>query len=158
MKPKAGTPEYQRARRAAKLEETRAYHRAYYAKNKEKFWLSPEQRAAANRRRAARRRVDPAFRLAGALRRRLGKFVRGEKGAVSAVRHLGCSVADLRVWLEIQWKTGMSWDNYGAWHVDHIRPLASFDLTDPEQARAAVHFSNLQPLWAAENISKGAKV
>jgi HNH endonuclease. len=53
----------------------------------------------------------------------------------------------------------MSWDNYGrdGWHIDHIRPCASFDLTDPEQQRQCFHYTNLQPLWAADNIRKGAK-
>lgn len=52
----------------------------------------------------------------------------------------------------------MSFENYGEWHIDHIRPLASFDLRDPDQVKAACHFSNLQPLWAAENIRKGARI
>jgi hypothetical protein len=48
----------------------------------------------------------------------------------------------------------MSWQNYGEWHIDHVRPLASFDLSDPAQQRAAFHFSNTQPLWAKENLAK----
>jgi hypothetical protein len=48
----------------------------------------------------------------------------------------------------------MNWDNYGAWHIDHIRPCASFDLTDPEQQKQCFHYTNLQPLWAADNIRK----
>ena len=57
----------------------------------------------------------------------------------------------------------MSWDNYGApqgqrgWHIDHIKPLAAFDLTDPEQCKQACHYTNLQPLWADENMRKGAR-
>jgi hypothetical protein len=54
---------------------------------------------------------------------------------------------------------GMHWGNHGlyGWQIDHIRPLASFDLTDPEQQKLAVHYTNLQPLWAFDNMSKGAK-
>jgi hypothetical protein len=53
----------------------------------------------------------------------------------------------------------MTWENYGpVWHVDHIRPCASFDLTDPAQQRECFHFSNLQPLFAAENLAKGDKI
>lgn len=71
---------------------------------------------------------------------------------------IGCSPVELRAHLEGQFKPGMSWENYGAWHVDHRRPLASFDLTDPEQRRQACHYTNLQPLWAADNLSKGCRL
>ncbi len=70
---------------------------------------------------------------------------------------VGCTVAELKTHLESQFKPGMSWDNRSEWHVDHIRPLASFDLTDPAQFKQAWHYSNLQPLWEAENLSKGCK-
>ena len=71
---------------------------------------------------------------------------------------LGCSLSDFRAHLEAQFLPGMSWDNWAldGWHVDHIRPCASFDLTDPEQQRQCFHFTNLQPLWAEDNIRKGA--
>lgn len=73
---------------------------------------------------------------------------------------LGCSSQQLREHLERQFLPGMTWDNYGkhGWHVDHVRPCASFDLTDPEQQHQCFHYTNLQPLWAADNIRKGAKV
>jgi hypothetical protein len=52
----------------------------------------------------------------------------------------------------------MTWDNYGpVWHVDHKRPCASFDFSDPVQQRLCWHWTNLQPLFAAENLSKGDK-
>ena len=59
------------------------------------------------------------------------------------------------VWLEARFTPGMTWDNYGEWHIDHVRPLASFDLTDVEQCKAACHYSNLQPLRARDNMAKG---
>jgi len=54
----------------------------------------------------------------------------------------------------------MAWNNYGVWgwHIDHIRPISSFDLLDPEQQRAAFSYKNLQPLWASENLAKSDKV
>lgn len=65
---------------------------------------------------------------------------------------------ELRAHLEAQFQAGMSWDNYGEWHIDHIKPLASFDLEDTDQLKLACHYTNLQPLWAKDNLSKGAKM
>jgi hypothetical protein len=61
--------------------------------------------------------------------------------------------------LEAQFRDGMSWDNYGryGWHIDHIIPCSSFDLTDTDQQRKCFHYTNLQPLWAHENLSKGPR-
>jgi len=72
---------------------------------------------------------------------------------------IGCTAEELRQHLQAQFTDGMGWDNYGrdGWHIDHIRPCASFDLADLEQQRQCFHYSNLQPLWAADNIRKGAK-
>jgi hypothetical protein len=69
--------------------------------------------------------------------------------AGSAVRDLGCTIPELMVYLEARFQEGMSWENYGAWHLDHIKPLVLFDLTDREQFLQAAHYTNLQPLWAA---------
>lgn len=82
----------------------------------------------------------------------------GAQKSASSIELIGCTIAELRQHLEAQFIDGMNWDNYGrnGWHVDHIRPCASFDLTDPEQQRQCFHHSNLQPLWAADNIRKGA--
>lgn len=73
---------------------------------------------------------------------------------------LGCTVDQLRQHLERQFKPGMTWANHSfeGWHIDHRRPLASFDLSDPAQQLAAFHFSNLQPLWAEENFEKRDRV
>lgn len=71
---------------------------------------------------------------------------------------LGCTFEFLKEYLESKFKQGMSWDKPESFHIDHIRPLASFDLTDPEQQRAACHYTNLQPLSPFENRSKGAKI
>jgi len=82
-------------------------------------------------------------------------------GSVSkaAQEILGCSLSELRVHLERQFRPGMTWARYGfyGWHIDHIRPIAKFDLADLEQRRECFHYSNLQPLWAAENFSKRAR-
>ena len=84
-------------------------------------------------------------------------YYSGAKKKFPTVKLLGCSFKEAKEYLELKFKDGMSWDNFGKWHIDHIRPLASFDLTDVNQQLIAGHYTNLQPLWASENISKGSK-
>lgn len=101
---------------------------------------------------------DPTFRLQKNLRSRLNKALQHGYKTGSAIKDLGCSIAELKIYLESNFQPGMTWNNYGQWHVDHIRPLSSFDLTNPTQLNAACHYSNLQPLWAKDNLSKGASL
>ncbi len=71
---------------------------------------------------------------------------------------IGCSIEHLKNHLEVQFDDGMSWANYGLWHVDHILPCALFDLSKEEEQKLCFCFENLQPLWKFDNWSKGAKV
>jgi hypothetical protein len=73
---------------------------------------------------------------------------------------MGCNVQFLKTYLETKFKPGMTWDNYGrdGWHIDHIIPVSSFDLSDITQVYKCFHYSNLQPLWAYENLTKSNKV
>lgn len=77
--------------------------------------------------------------------------------AASTKELLGCSREHLLAWLQFWMKPGMTWENYGEWHIDHKKPCASFDLTKPDEQRKCFHYTNLEPLWAADNFSKGAK-
>ena len=70
------------------------------------------------------------------------------------LKHLGCSVNDLIAHLQAQFEEGMTWDNRSEWHIDHRRPCASFDLLDEEQQKMCFHYTNLQPMWAADNLLK----
>jgi hypothetical protein len=110
--------------------------------------------------RIAQRRFDatPQGKLRRSLRDRVRKVLKRGKGVRpgSAVRDLGCSIEFFKAFIESQFIFGMSWANYGHWHLDHIRPLASFDLTDRSQFLQAVHYTNYQPLWAEENKRKAA--
>ena len=124
------------------------------SKNRERYALHS---ADINAKIRLRRKSDPQFKISLNLRRRLKHAIKNNQKTGSAVRDLGCSVEYLKAFLEGQFEPGMSWDTYGKWEIDHIRPLASFDLTDPEQFKQAVHYSNLQPLWMKDNRSKGDK-
>ena len=104
-----------------------------------------------------RRKTDINFRIKCNIRSRI--YVALNRGIKSAhtMELLGCSIEEVKQHLEKQFKPGMSWDNHGKWHIDHIKPCCSFDLTKPEEQRVCFHYSNLQPLWAEENLSKGGK-
>jgi hypothetical protein len=71
---------------------------------------------------------------------------------------IGCTPAELREHLERQFLPGMSWANRDKWHIDHIRPCASFNLVDSDEQKACFHFTNLRPLWAEQNIAKSDKL
>lgn len=76
------------------------------------------------------------------------------------VQLLGCEWSEFVRHIEAQFQPGMTWQNHGrsGWHFDHIRPLSSFDLTDDKQLAEGCHFTNVQPLWAADNIRKAGKI
>ena len=76
------------------------------------------------------------------------------------IKYLGCTAIQLKDYIASKFQSGMTWENHGkfGWHVDHIKPSASFDFNDPKQIEAAFHYTNLQPLWWFENLKKGSKV
>jgi hypothetical protein len=102
-------------------------------------------------------RKDPIFRLAKNMRHRLYKALKGETKGISAVKDLGCSIGQLKLYIENQFEPGMSWDNYGEWHLDHVVPISHFDLSEKSQLLEAFNWLNYQPLWARDNLKKGNK-
>ena len=70
---------------------------------------------------------------------------------------IGCTPQQLKEHLELRFVNGMSWDNRSKWHIDHIKPCASFDLSKIEEQQKCFHYSNLQPLWAEDNLKKHTK-
>lgn len=106
----------------------------------------------------ARRKESVALRLRNSASRRIRGALQGVGvKSASTVALLGCSVEFLRIHIESLFQPGMSWEIFGRIHVDHIRPCASFNLADPAQQRACFHYTNLQPLWAVDNIRKSDK-
>jgi hypothetical protein len=121
-----------------------------------------EKRERQKERHKIRRRTDINFRLRQVLRHRIRHAItnQGTSKARKSEQLLGCSIAEVRVWIERQFAPGMSWSNHSVrgWHIDHKVPCSSFDLTEPEQQQACFHFTNLQPLWAVDNLRKGASM
>ena len=72
------------------------------------------------------------------------------------MEYVGCDINTLRDHLETQLKDGMTWENQGEWHIDHIKPCASFDITKEDERMKCFNYTNLQPLWGTENMSKGS--
>ena len=131
---------------------------AWHRKNKTPAWAAAVKRHSEYI--SGRRFAEPSFRMSLVLRNRLWSAIRGGRGRKhsSASVLVGCAWDHLRTHLESQFTLGMTWENYGQWHIDHIRPCASFDLSDLEQQKECFHYTNLQPLWAEENIKKGARL
>jgi len=107
-----------------------------------------------------RQRHTPEYKIANFSRVRLYKALssQGIRKNCRTADWLGCSPTELRDYIAAKFEDGMTWENFGEWEVDHIRPCASFDLTDPVQRLSCFHFTNLQPLWRGDNRRKSAKL
>lgn len=137
----------------ANIDVEKEKRRAYKARKKEE--LSKKNYEYHKR----RLKSDPVYRFKQLSSRRMCHALKGvsEKSA-RTMELLGCNGAVARAHIERQFVAGMTWENHGEWHVDHIKPLASFDLTRADEQRKAFHYTNLQPLWAKDNRAKWAKV
>lgn len=108
------------------------------------------------------KRKDVVYIFKKRLRRWIERCISGKKAKASR-EYVNYSPQEFKKHIERLFKEGMSWDNYGEWHVDHIRPLSSFDFLDKngkiliDEVKKANSLSNLQPLWAKENLSKNDK-
>jgi len=150
-----------------KLKKYQEYHRQYNLK------YSQTEKRRTYRRRWARenhrkngkkiyqqRRKRPYERLASVIRARIHDVLKHGYKSARTEKLIGITIPELKVYIEKQFKSGMTWENYGfyGWHIDHIMPLSSFNLEDPEEQKKAFHYTNLQPLWAKENLHKHSKI
>jgi hypothetical protein len=137
-------------------ERERAWRRTPEGKQRKRMYVE-RGKARSNARYRERCRTEVAFRIRHALRARLRLALKhkGIREPRSTLQLVGCTPNELRLCLERKFLPGMTWANHGKWHIDHIIPCAHFDLTDPEARKRCFHFSNLQPLWASENVRKG---
>ncbi len=104
---------------------------------------------------------DINFKLAHNLRSRLRSALKRQNTSknTKTIKLLGCSIQEFKIYIESKFKKGMTWNNYGKdWHIDHIFPISHFILRDEKEIMKACHYTNLQPLWAEENLSKNNRV
>ena len=156
---------YKEKNKAILKEKRKIYLKKYIEENKQtikekkklKFQREKEKINHQNR---VRYSENINYKLKCRLRHRLRMALKGNFKSGSAVDDLGCSIPELKVYLESKFSPGMTWDNWSdaGWHIDHIKPLASFDLTDRNQLLEACHYTNLQPLWAKDNLIKSDNI
>lgn len=137
------------------------YNKEYNKKNKEiiakkaKIYWSKD----ANKKRKAKRKREQyannlEFRVISNCRTRMYRALKGQQKSKTTEKLVGCSFKELKTYLEAKFTEDMNWDNYGEWHIDHILPCASFDLSKKEEQSKCFHYTNLQPLWGIDNIIK----
>ena len=121
---------------------------------------TPEARERILATRKRREKTDLEYKLRRRLRSRIWHVLVAGQKSISTMELLGCSIEELKSHLESQFVDGMSWENYGlnGWEIDHIKPCVSFILADPEEQKKCFHYTNLQPLWMADNRKKGGKL
>jgi hypothetical protein len=162
--------EYYQNNKVARLKSSKDY----YEQNKEKIKSRVHKYNKENKEKIAVRKknyyntttkkrleTEPELKIKFNLRKRVWQSIKtqGTFKRKATLELLGCeNISIVRQHIENQFKKGMCWENYGQWHIDHIYPVSKFDLTNLEEQKKAFNYKNLQPLWAKENLQKGAKV
>jgi hypothetical protein len=143
------------------IEEQRALHRAHYYKYRDRHLkemsdYKKRNRAKLNAYFRQKNASDMSFRIANRYRAKMNGLIYGKNKDFTALKYFGCTRAEFMRHLESQFADGMTWDNrkVDGWHVDHIVPVCSFDMTIHEQAAKCWHYTNMRPVWAKENQSK----
>jgi len=126
------------------LPKQRKYSKKYHEEHKQQYQANANERL----------KIDIDFKILRNLRNRIWTALKRNVKSAHTIELIGCSVKDLKIHLEKQFKPGMNWDNYGQWHIDHICPCYTFDLSLSEQQLKCFNYSNLRPLWALDNQSR----
>jgi hypothetical protein len=161
--------EYQKKYKKTHKEERKKYDKKYCQNHKENIAIKKKEYYENHKEktniyqkeyRNNRLKKDINFRMICYLRSRMYWSIRGNYKSGSAVRDLGCPISEFKTYIESKFQDGMTWENWSktGWHIDHIIPLDSFNLQNREEFLKACHYTNLQPMWAEENLRKGGKV
>jgi hypothetical protein len=138
------------------IEKYKNYHKKYREEKKEELKINKRKYVK------IRRNEDILFKLISNLRSRLRSVMKykNTKKCKKTLELTGCTLEFLYNYLESKFTKGMSWDNYGkfGWHIDHILPCSSFDMSNPEEQKKCFHYANLQPLWWLDNLKKSNKM
>lgn len=102
--------------------------------------------------------TNPQYRLLVLVRSRIYTALKGKMKTQKTKDLLGCTVDEFRKHIESLFQDGMTWENQGKWHIDHIIPCNSFDLSKAEEQAKCFHYTNTQPLWARDNLEKSCKI
>lgn len=151
---KESNPDYFAQYREENKDKRREYNRQWHQDNPEKA----KQKA---RRNYLSNRTSPAARLSTNMKSGISKAIsRGSKRGRRTFDLLGYTIDELRAHLERLFHPGMTWENYGEWHVDHVTPVSAFNYETPDDIdfKRCWALSNLQPLWAIDNLKKSAKI
>lgn len=100
-------------------------------------------------------RSSPQRKMEVSIRNRINKFITRKNNSSSKL--IGCNIDFYVSYIENMFSKGMSWDNYGKWHIDHIKPLSKFNLKNEDEILKAFNYKNTQPLWACDNLKKSDK-
>jgi hypothetical protein len=134
----------------ANIAQEREKSKKYYHENKQVL------RKKNNVWKNEKRKNDGFFRMKINLRHRLRDYLIGESKGKRTKEIVGLDKMDFKLYIQNKFLDGMSWENYGEWHLDHIKPLCS--AKDNEEALLLNHYTNLQPLWAEDNLRKNRKL
>jgi len=144
-------------------EDINARQRQNYLKNKDKILARnrnstkkhwKRRLSYLNKYNQKRKAIDVNYKLRSYIRTRIYNAMKRNSKSARTLELLGCSIEYLKTYLASKFKEGMTLENYGKWHIDHIIPCCAFDLSIPEQQRKCFHYTNLQPLWAKANRQK----
>lgn len=135
--------------------------RDYYIKNKNKVKFYQKEYRKKNREKINNRnkknKLKINYNIEQALRARISRAVKRSKNikSDSTIKLIGCDIDFFKSHIESKFTKGMTWENRGlyGWHLDHIKPCSSFDLSNPEQQKMCFHYTNIQPLWATTEIA-----